>query len=156
MEKISRCCTKLEEWGGGLVREMREKMGYYRKEMQRYRARRDVFGIQKYDTTRWEYMKLLEKQEIFWRQRTKQFWLRDGEKNTRFFHKFASTRKEHNKIKKLKNENGSGRKRMLKFKRLLQIILQTCLLVQAQKGGCQQELNFQRFQKSKVKCLLCL
>ncbi|XP_074322934.1 uncharacterized protein LOC141659900 [Apium graveolens] len=106
MGKIMRCCTKLEEWGGGLIHEMKLNMGKYRKEMQRYRSRRDIFGIQKYDTARCHYLKLLEKQEIFWRQRAKQFWLREGEKNTRFFHKFASTRKEHNKIKKLKNENG--------------------------------------------------
>lgn len=50
-------------------------------------------------------MKLLEKKEIFWWQRAKQFWLRDGDKNTKFFHKYASTRKEHNKIKRLKDEN---------------------------------------------------
>lgn len=85
---------------------MRIKMGGYRKEMQQYRSRRDSFGIQKYNTVRWQYMKLLEKQEIFWRQRAKQYWLHDGEKNTRFFHKFASTKKEHNKLTKLKNANG--------------------------------------------------
>ena len=84
MEKITRCCTKLKEWGGGLVHEIKVKMGYYRKEMHRYRSRRDMFGIQKYDTARWQFMKLLEKQEIFWRQGAKQFWLRDEEKNTRF------------------------------------------------------------------------
>ncbi|XP_074328246.1 uncharacterized protein LOC141666148 [Apium graveolens] len=51
-------------------------------------------------------MKLLRKQEIFWRQRAKQHWLREGEKNTRFFHKFSSTRKEHNNITKLQIANG--------------------------------------------------
>lgn len=67
LETIDRCCMKLEEWGGGLIREMRVKIDTYRKEMQCYRARRDNVGIQKYDTARWHYMKLLEKQEIFWR-----------------------------------------------------------------------------------------
>lgn len=85
MEKITRFFLKLEEWGGGLIREMKLKMRNYRKDMQRYCSRRDMIGIQKYDTARWQYMKLLEKQEILWRQRANQFWLRDVEKNTQFF-----------------------------------------------------------------------
>lgn len=54
-------------------------------------------------------MKLLEKKEIYWKQRAKQFWLRDGDKNSRFFHKFASARKEHNKIQRLRDEQGVWR-----------------------------------------------
>lgn len=105
MNKIMSCCLKLEEWGGGPICELKVRMENYRKEMQKYRSRRDKFGIQKYDTTQWQFMRLLEKQKIFCWQRAKQFWLRDGDKNTRFFDKFASTRKEHNKIKKLKDKH---------------------------------------------------
>ncbi|KAL8093405.1 hypothetical protein AgCh_035325 [Apium graveolens] len=43
--------------------------------MRRYRARRDGYGVKKYNEARWEYMKLLEKQEIYWKQRAKKFWL---------------------------------------------------------------------------------
>ncbi|KAL8145163.1 hypothetical protein AgCh_003389 [Apium graveolens] len=78
MEKISRCCMRLEECGGGLIHEIKIQMGIYGKEMQRYRSRTDTSGIQKYNNAHWQYMKLLEKQEIFGRQREKQFWLRDG------------------------------------------------------------------------------
>ncbi|XP_074352478.1 uncharacterized protein LOC141691607 [Apium graveolens] len=106
MEKIMSCSLKLEEWGGGLIREMKVQIGKYRKEMQRYRSRRDTFEIQKYDAARWQFIRLLEKQEIFWRQRAKQFWLREGDRNSSFFHKYATTRKEHNKIKKLKDKHG--------------------------------------------------
>lgn len=85
---------------------MKMRLGTYRKEMQKYRSRRDSAGVRLYDQARWNYLKLLEKQEIFWRQRAKQFWLRDGDSNTRFFHKFASTRKDHNRISRLKDDNG--------------------------------------------------
>ncbi|XP_074360858.1 uncharacterized protein LOC141701117 [Apium graveolens] len=106
MEKIMSCSLKLEEWSGGLIREMKVQIGKYRKEMQHYRSTRDTFEIQKYDAARWQFMRLLEKQEIFWRQRAKQFWLREGDRNSSFFHKYATTRKEHNKIKKLKDKHG--------------------------------------------------
>lgn len=39
-------------------------------------------------------------------QRAKQFWLRDGDKNTRFFHKYATALKEHNKTKELQDDSG--------------------------------------------------
>lgn len=54
-------------------------------------------------------MCLLEKQEIYWKQRAKQYWLQEGDKNSQFFHKFAYTRKEHNSIKKIKDANGVWR-----------------------------------------------
>lgn len=49
--------------------------------------------------------------KIFWRQQAKQFWLRDGDKNTRFFHKYASARKEHNQIRRLKHEEGEWKEK---------------------------------------------
>lgn len=106
MDKMAFVCSKLEEWGGGMLKNMRDQIQNCKKDLRKYRSRRDEEGIRKYNRVRWEYMCLLEKQEIYWKQRAKQFWLREGDKNTRFFHKFASGRKEHNSIKKLKDTNG--------------------------------------------------
>ncbi|KAL8128213.1 hypothetical protein AgCh_014971 [Apium graveolens] len=106
IEKMALVCAKLEEWGGGMIKEMRIQIQNCKKDLRKYRSRRDVEGIQKYNKVMWEFMRLLEKQEIYWQQRAKQFWLREGDKNTRFFHKYAPARKEHNSIKKLKNTNG--------------------------------------------------
>lgn len=43
--------------------------------MRRARARRDNAGVQIYDAARDEFLKLLERQEVYWKQRAKQFWL---------------------------------------------------------------------------------
>lgn len=73
------------------------------------RSRRGAYGVNLYNEAKWNYLKLLEKQEVLWSQRAKQYWLKHGDNNTRFFHRFASTRKEHNKIRRLKDADGNWR-----------------------------------------------
>lgn len=109
VEKVEYVCLKLEEWGGGKIKELRDKIQGYRKEMRKFRSRRDNYGVRKYNEARWEYMKLLEKQEVYWKQREKQYWLREGDQNTRYFHNFASGRKKHNRLTRLKDKNGEWR-----------------------------------------------
>jgi hypothetical protein len=49
---------------------------------------------------------LLKKEEIVWRQRCRAMWLKNGDKNTKFFHGKANQRKKSNQIKKIKDEEG--------------------------------------------------
>jgi exonuclease VII large subunit len=53
-----------------------------------------------------EIERLLEQEEIHWAQRSRVNWLQFGDKNSSYFHKFANTRKERNKIKRLRNDQG--------------------------------------------------
>jgi len=39
--------------------------------------------------------------DLFWRQRAKQHWMEDGERNTKFFHRVASMRRRFNAINKI-------------------------------------------------------
>jgi hypothetical protein len=48
----------------------------------------------------------LEKEEMFWVQRARANWLKQGDRNTNYFHNFASKRKKQNTIKSLVDENG--------------------------------------------------
>ncbi|CAL8998321.1 unnamed protein product, partial [Prunus brigantina] len=50
---------------------------------------------------------LVHKEEVKWRQRGKIQWARDGDSNTKFFHRIASGRRKRNFIQKLEVE-GSG------------------------------------------------
>lgn len=49
---------------------------------------------------------LLSEEEVFWHQKSKVFWLRDGYVNSKFFHASATARKEKNKIKKHCDDSG--------------------------------------------------
>ncbi|XP_040990995.1 uncharacterized protein LOC121238231 [Juglans microcarpa x Juglans regia] len=50
--------------------------------------------------------KLLEEENLRWQQRAKQRWLREGDRNTKFFHQCASLRRKVNMIKKLVDDDG--------------------------------------------------
>jgi hypothetical protein len=50
---------------------------------------------------------LLAQEEAFWKQRSKVYWLKDGDTNSRFFHAMASTKKRRNNIMELKTEEGN-------------------------------------------------
>ena len=50
---------------------------------------------------------LLDKEATMWRQRSKIMWLKDGDKNTKFFHSKASQRLRRNYITRLHDANGN-------------------------------------------------
>jgi hypothetical protein len=49
---------------------------------------------------------LMVQDDVYWRQRAKKHWYKDGDKNTKFFHASATTRKKVNRILSLEDENG--------------------------------------------------
>lgn len=52
---------------------------------------------------------LLECEEVFWRQRSRVSWLREGDRNTKFFHAKAFSRKKRNTLYGLFDESGIWR-----------------------------------------------
>lgn len=106
LDKLSYVTLCIEEWGGGLSHEFNQKLLECRRKLKKFRTRRDVPGIQIYNAVRWEYLSLLERKEVYWKQRAKQFWLQNGDQNTKFFHRFASARKQKNTINRIKDVHG--------------------------------------------------
>lgn len=49
---------------------------------------------------------VLTQQEVFWKQRSTQLWLREGDLDSKFFHQTAKARRKSNQIRTLTNDNG--------------------------------------------------
>lgn len=49
---------------------------------------------------------LLAQEKALWKHRTKVYWLKDGDTNSRFFHAMATTNKRQNNITNLSRDDG--------------------------------------------------
>lgn len=54
-----------------------------------------------------EISELEARQEIMWKQRAIIDWVQEGDKNTNFFHSYASSRRRTNKIQQILDEQGN-------------------------------------------------
>jgi hypothetical protein len=56
--------------------------------------------VRKIDMSR-ELEKTLLSEEIIWRQKSRALWLKEGDKNTKFFHRLANSRRKFNQVDSL-------------------------------------------------------
>lgn len=63
----------------------RDNINAYRKRLEQMRHRKDYRGVQLYNKLSRGLSGLIMKEENFWKQRSKKFWLKDGDLNTKFF-----------------------------------------------------------------------
>lgn len=68
--------------------------------------KRNTGDTQDYNETATQLRTLYDQEEIYWKQRAKQHWLKEGDRNTRFFHRYATGRRRKNKLYKIQNEEG--------------------------------------------------
>ncbi|XP_062030355.1 uncharacterized protein LOC133746177 [Rosa rugosa] len=70
---------------------------------------RQPYSVEQYEEQRRLHVKqsqLLSQEEKYWRQRSRAIWLKDGDRNSAYFHRKASNRKSRNTIRGLMNNDG--------------------------------------------------
>ncbi|XP_024164085.1 uncharacterized protein LOC112171081 [Rosa chinensis] len=117
MDPFTRVSNKISNTRHALVEWSKAKFGSLKREIEEVRAKLAVFFDQSLaalpgeDRLRLELklQELLQKEQIFWKQRSRILWLSEGDMNTRYFHQCALNRKKKNLIKRLRDVNGVWR-----------------------------------------------
>ncbi|VFQ61854.1 unnamed protein product [Cuscuta campestris] len=96
LARLEQCGKDLKTWGGYLFQKFGKRIKELKSVVERWRGRRDPEGLKEFLEADKELQKVLDQEDIYWRQRAKQHWLRSADSNTRFFHQYASHRKQKN------------------------------------------------------------
>lgn len=110
MDRINRSVWHLKHWGEDTFNNIRNQIKTTEKELkeaqnktsQHWRVDDCILLERKLED-------LLNQNDTYWRTRAKVFQIKDGDRNTKFFHQRASIQKKQNKIDKLIDEAGNYR-----------------------------------------------
>ncbi|KAL9689163.1 hypothetical protein QQ045_033596 [Rhodiola kirilowii] len=107
MDKLKHCMSRLASWSSREFGKVGKKINDLKTQIQNLRE-----GPRTEDTMVAESRLLseldewLEREELWWKQRSRAEWLKNGDRNTSYFHAKASQRKKRNRIERLKNNIG--------------------------------------------------
>ncbi|XP_019196311.1 PREDICTED: uncharacterized protein LOC109190291 [Ipomoea nil] len=103
---IVHCGNRLTRWGGDRYHKFGEKIMLLRNQQLRLRGRTDSTSLAEFQRLEGLLCSMEAQEDVYWKQRAKQHWLKNADANTRFYHRYASHRKKKNTIYKLMNDNG--------------------------------------------------
>ncbi|KAM6593181.1 hypothetical protein CsatA_000884 [Cannabis sativa] len=106
-EKIQLCGTKLTAWNSDYLGKFHSRLKHWKSEARKFKAGRDDMSLSRFKDAENNLFEVLNQKEIFWRQRSKQLWLQEGDQNTKYFHATATSRRRSNFIHKLQRDDGS-------------------------------------------------
>jgi hypothetical protein len=96
--KINSTRGHLGEWNTKNFRNIAKQIKKLRRKWKKPKSDACDLAIGKYNT---ELDELLQREETHWRQRSRINWLREGDRNTKYFHKKATWRQTKNRIKRV-------------------------------------------------------
>jgi hypothetical protein len=104
--KLQRCKRSIQQWVRKNTRPTDALVREKTKALERIQADSSCEGEEDEQILKNEIHKLLEKDELQWKQRAKMDWLREGDQNTKFFHACVRQRQCRNRIEKIEDESG--------------------------------------------------
>ncbi|XP_021770438.1 uncharacterized protein LOC110734577 [Chenopodium quinoa] len=119
--RVAICSEKLASWAAltfGLVKKRIKKGEKRLSELKR--GAMDAAKLEMCNSLSNELDELYKLEESYWHARARVNELRDGDKNTKYFHHKASQRKAHNRIVKLKDDNGDWFENQVDIERLIE------------------------------------
>lgn len=105
-QQITFCGDELQRWGKSVKLRFKKEINTCRNQLQHLKRSRSYNTDSIISDVKQRLASLLAQEEIFWKQRSKLFWLKEGDANAKLFHHYASSRKQKNTIKMLQDDSG--------------------------------------------------
>ncbi|XP_075644989.1 uncharacterized protein LOC142615978 [Castanea sativa] len=104
--RLQQCSNALRKWSKGVFGNIPKKIGEMRNTLHELTVldNEGQNGV-KSNRLRKEINDLLDREKVWWMQRSRVQWLCEGDRNPRYFHSRASERRRKNNISSLWNEN---------------------------------------------------
>jgi len=108
MEAIQSVATDLGDCDRNVLGDMEKRMKKLRKAVEDCRRGPvNEQSLRRMELLKFRLERLEEQKNLYWRQRAKTHWLAKGDRNTCFFHQYASERRNRSWIKKSVKDDGS-------------------------------------------------
>lgn len=104
--RLEICSHEIWKWGKKRTRNFQSEIDNCKRRMSFLRDKSNRASILNFDLAQKQCLQLLNQQSLYWKQRAKAFWLKDGDTNSKFFHESVRRRRWNNNITKLKDDNG--------------------------------------------------
>lgn len=97
----------LWDWKCNVLGDLEKRIQRARKALESCRKEQiSAQAVTREQVLKYRLEKLEDQKELYWKQRAHVLWLEKGDRNSNFFHKYASERRRRNKVKKLVTDTG--------------------------------------------------
>ncbi|XP_074352761.1 uncharacterized protein LOC141691911 [Apium graveolens] len=105
-DKLKECLNILSAWGQEITGNFKQRIKSCKRILKTLKGRRDDNSVELIKHEQRKLSEIYTQHEVFWRQHSKQLWLREGDSNIKFFHASVKKRRAINKITSLKDRDG--------------------------------------------------
>ncbi|XP_019180275.1 PREDICTED: uncharacterized protein LOC109175471 [Ipomoea nil] len=103
---IAHCGKRLTRWGGDRYHKFGEKIEQLQRRQDQLKGCTDHASLDEYNRLETDLCRVEMQEDAYWKQRAKQHWLKDADANTKFYHRYASNRRNKNTLIKIMDSRG--------------------------------------------------